>query len=1329
MDKQRMDKDVEILGKERLARVKRRRRLAAVLMSLAVIVLSVTVYRLIQPASANDQDMKEYTVEINGANDTSTYKNLSKLTTTPTLEATGDDVTYEGGQYELKASITFPIAKDEGASFGDNYYYTYPSSIFIPESLMKQWYTYTDTTGTDAFDYRFVKNDDGTYSVLIRFYEGYLANSDVEGTITFKCKAEGRIDDKGDLVIDCGGDVTIKVDKEKIKWDGKESANYDITLDKVANDSNSVLTDENGNKYIEYTLNISSTKGTPDVVTVSDTFNGSTLSILDLSSVKAVLVKNGKEVSTSDYSYTMSYTENSSTQCAMTATLPKLGAGESYALTYRYYLDTTNASNGSTWVNNSASASSENSTTGEKVKDSDGTTVSYKKELLEKSGTYDETTQKITWTVTVNKEKTNIAGAEITDNMFANASDVKVSPSNGYTINKDGDKISSIKFTATNGSTNTNTYTITYTTPYEQSSKDQTVNNTVVINKDGKEWGKGTGSVKVPAEEWNVSKTLSSADANGDKTYTLNWSVTFDIPKHGILEGSWIRDTLTSYGGGEHYMTYAQFKNLADQVTVKFGDSVGNVRAQLLDGSTVAYSNMDASKDYKIVKFEAQFTSYYAYQGESSATFNYSSTADTTGGGQITFKNAYKIQDHEASADWKNTSSKITKTDGNGTGGTTTIKKENCDGTLTWKVNVLLDKDATKYEVTDVMPQGVTVKSVSFKLKYGSVAFTYPKTDGTVYNSDDISTGWVKGNLTTSTEIVNQSGRQVVTTAVEKPDNVSLDDWAEASWIELTYVVDIDDFENMAEGDVLTFENTASAKSNTNENIGSSSQTQVVTWPKKDDGKSEVEDDKEISKTAKWDNDQRKLKYTVTINPDGKDLVKNCETLNLEDVLKYEHKTWQATWKVDLMPGTVKLYYATKQDDGTYKKDKQVTDWNWEYSEVIGEGEWATDTKTIKATVPDGCTLILEYTYVVTANVDAAQEDNYKNYGISITPISNTVSLNGVSKGDSSTKTEEKYAEVDTSASIYKSNEYIFYKYESGNMSKLLSGAQFVLYKYDPNSTEAGKTADGYVPIKTYATGDDGKFTVSFKNDGLTYNTQYYVVETKSPDGYILPDKVKEYYFYFANTNTSSYPITAANDTFTGKNLANDYAIEYVSNEKIPTTSINVEKIWIDSTGSPIDPTNSKIYLQVRRVDSEGNDEVYLDGVEITPNENGDWKYTLENLPLSGTDENGVLTGVTYKYYVKETGVDENHEMKGYTVSYTYKDADGNTISEFNENIAPTKTDALDGGTVEITNKLNTYELPQTGGSGNRWLYTLSGIALLAVAGIALLYKRNFKHI
>ena len=64
-------------------------------------------------------------------------------------------------------------------------------------------------------------------------------------------------------------------------------------------------------------------------------------------------------------------------------------------------------------------------------------------------------------------------------------------------------------------------------------------------------------------------------------------------------------------------------------------------------------------------------------------------------------------------------------------------------------------------------------------------------------------------------------------------------------------------------------------------------------------------------------------------------------------------------------------------------------------------------------------------------------------------------------------------------------------------------------------------------------------------------------------------------------------------------------------------------------------------------------------------------------------------------------------------------------INRTDANVAPGKNMAVDSGTIEITNKLNEYKLPETGGSGNRWLYMLSGVVLIAIATITLFYKKQ----
>ena len=58
-----MDKDMERIGKERHKIVRRRRQLATFIISMSVIVLGITAYRLIQPGSAADQNQKSFTID------------------------------------------------------------------------------------------------------------------------------------------------------------------------------------------------------------------------------------------------------------------------------------------------------------------------------------------------------------------------------------------------------------------------------------------------------------------------------------------------------------------------------------------------------------------------------------------------------------------------------------------------------------------------------------------------------------------------------------------------------------------------------------------------------------------------------------------------------------------------------------------------------------------------------------------------------------------------------------------------------------------------------------------------------------------------------------------------------------------------------------------------------------------------------------------------------------------------------------------------------------------------------------------------------------------
>ena len=1343
-----MDKDMERLGKERLKRVKRRRQLATFVVSMAVIVLSITMYRLIQPASAEDQNKYEF--EVDGQKET--YTNLGKFKNPPVVKLEGNqpEVEWDGKTFNYKVDMSFAIGegefKDESGNIIKNYYMTYGQDISIPDAVCDGWHTYTDESGNKLCNYRFVKNNDGTFSALIKFADDYIQSNttEIKGGATFGASGYSEVKDNGDVVVKIGGDATLDISKEYIHWDKNHSADYDITVKKSNTTDNTLKKDGNG-KYAEYVVDVSSEKGTPDVITLNDVLQAGKMSV-DTSKFTYTITKNGQQVG-GEYTANVTASQNNDNNnhnYNLTATLPKLNAGESCQIKYKYYYDTSLCDSGNeSQASNKVTGESINKKSNEKVIDTSSSIIKYKRDDLDKTGTYDPNSQTVKWTITVNKERNDIVGAVLTDNCLKDAKNFRMSSEQdiywkGAQIQYDKEgKISSIIFVAMNNNKNDSTYVITYETPVTPQSYNQTVNNQVVFKNKEISFNKWAG-VNVPGTHGDI-KVTKKVTANKEEPkknrYELSWESTFTIPSTGADAGAEFVDELTNTTSDNmaHYMTYQQVKDVFDQARTIFGDKIYKFKVKSGD-QEYDFNSLDSKTDTKFTRFSFEFKDKYVPSNDSKdgfkVTLNYNSYADYSAGGEIEFKNNAKFWDVSAYASFKtkkDIKSSIVKSDGNNNTADTYVKTTDVgyDGTLTWIVKVTMDKKATKYTITDNMPEGISVQNVTVQLQYNNPdqGFTYPTLDGKSYTVDNSNnkTHFTAG-INTSCKKETSNGREVITTTVEKPKNANVPGWNEGSTIFLVYKCKADSAETLEAGKELVYKNTASAKSDSNDKIGESSQTQIISKPKQDSENIPDSGDKVISKNGSWDNDQHKLNYTVLINPEGKTYLGADKTLNLKDVLSYKKVTYDdssARWQVDLMPGTVKFREAIKQDDGTYKPGEVISDCKWTYDSQEALYDYQYSSKTINAIVPDGKAIMLTYTYSVKADLIQEWGDSKPKFD-----VSNTVSLEGVDNSKTEIHTELKYTKSYSSFYVYKNDSFILYKTEEGNNGKLLPNAEFDVYKYDPNSTDSTKTSDGYVYVNKYVTDKTGKIVINF-DKSMTYNTQYYVVETKAPSGYVLPEKPAKTYFYFSSPDTAKYPVTAPNGSLTGTCLANNYDIVYIGDKTIPTTEISVDKKWVDSKNRPINKTDGSIYLQLHQVDSSGNDVKYGDAVEVTPDKDGNWSYKFKDLPKTKTDDIGHITNETYKYYVTEVGIDQNNSVSGYDVSYVFKDTNGTEIKRTDVNVAPGKDMAVDSGTIEITNKLNEYELPETGGSGNRWLYMLSGVVLIAIATITLFYKKQ----
>lgn len=342
-----------------------------------------------------------------------------------------------------------------------------------------------------------------------------------------------------------------------------------------------------------------------------------------------------------------------------------------------------------------------------------------------------------------------------------------------------------------------------------------------------------------------------------------------------------------------HYMTYQQVKDVFDQAKTIFGDKIYNFKVKSGDQEYDFYS-LDSNTGLKFTRFSFEFKDKYVPSNNSKdgfkVTLNYKSYADYSAGGEIEFKNNANFWDVNAYASFKtkkDIKSSIVKTDGNNNTANTYVKTTDVgyDGTLTWIVKVTMDKKATKYTITDNMPEGISVQNVTVQLQYNNPdqGFTYPTLDGKSYTVDNSNnkTHFTAG-IDTSCKKETSNGREIITTTVEKPKDAKVAGWNEGSPIFLVYKCKADSAETLEAGKALVYKNKASAKSDSNDKIGESSQTQIISKPKQDSENIPDSGDKVISKNGSWDNDQHKLNYTVLINPEGKTYLGADKTLNLK---------------------------------------------------------------------------------------------------------------------------------------------------------------------------------------------------------------------------------------------------------------------------------------------------------------------------------------------------------------------------------------------------------------------------------------------------------------
>lgn len=449
-----------------------------------------------------------------------------------------------------------------------------------------------------------------------------------------------------------------------------------------------------------------------------------------------------------------------------------------------------------------------------------------------------------------------------------------------------------------------------------------------------------------------------------------------------------------------------------------------------------------------------------------------------------------------------------------------------------------------------------------------------------------------------------------------------------------------------------------------------------------------------------------KLSYELVINPEGKDLVRNSSTVQLEDELTYSNQ-YMEPFSVSLIPGSLKVFH--RNEDGSVREQIPQNECPYQYEE--SETTKSNFLCKIRLTLPDSTPLLVTYDYFVKCSADSVWIWH---------PINNTAKLYGTDTSYTGETKLEGFQYETSSATAYALG-ITFAKVDSNNNAEALQDAEFELSQYNPQSTHE----DPYEVIQSYVTKEDGVlFICKNKDTNITYNRAYRLIETKAPDGYILDQTPR--YFYIESSNTKEFPLCIP-DGFAGAKYTNGQQI-FIPNEK-STTSIQVKKEWIDSDSHMAETDQEEIQFDLYQMDSTQKPESNQGPAQLrSPNsydpatkeklygtytirKKDGWKWSSTTAGVNGGDLNlpsqEVIDGIThyYAYYVKE------HDGDTYQVKYSINAA------------------GITFGTITITNTIPTeFVLPDTGSGGIK-AYIFSGWMLVISALGAMVYKQKIKDL
>jgi len=950
-------------------------------------------------------------------------------------------------------------------------------------------------------------------------------------------------------------------------------------------------------------------------------------------------------------------------------------------------------------IKNTAKATTE--TDAGELEDDSSTTTNVVNSTVSKTGEYDSDTNTITWTIVLNSSNGNIAGYTLSDAMFADTSDLKVTggSSSDYTYVYDSDKnLIGIKFNATDSdgdndsTTNTNTYTITYTTTVDAASlgsASYTVSNTATVYDDeDKEASKDTGDVTVDGDNGKLDKELTDADdstatdTNGTVTRVLNWTTTVTVPEGGITSGTVLYDYLgkssndtdsyKSTSSTDQWFTYIQITDLfsglatngitVGSTTISYNSGV-NFTLEAYDATSeqwVTYSNLTSdSSTYSTHLFTAyKITFNDDFDVSGTWELTYSTTADITDVDDGTATSEYYYNYTKIGSlsdnDYYVENGKVYKMDGNwGTADSTVKINESGTVTLTWIVSVYIQPGSTEtYTVTDYLPAGVTFNSAKVSVNYVEATLTDDDGDGnmsaTLWNSPSSTvTGTVDTSGTGTTVSISitpanyaayaTSGGYATITYTVTTDNIDLSSYSESG----TYTV-------------TSYTNKVSVTYGS-DNYGEDDQTQDIVYTKTEEGGDESGDHDVVDKSGEYVSGDSTLRYSVLLNQDANTLNEGNDLTFTDYISLYYSGTNYNSALLSLVQSSVKFYqlceitYDSSTDTGTY------VDSNGETQTVANV---STNSNVYTYTESDNS---VTYYYMEGISVAWTYNETDNGYGTHTYTIKATV--------------------PDSTAIL------VVYRYNLVGVEGLyFSVTNTAKLTYDSGSTDQDQDTE------------TDEWTESKTSGGITSGSGITIYKVKQGN-YGVTLQGAKFAFYKYNASAGEW-VQITYD---------DFSLGYIKNDDGSTTTI---------TNWNTNPMDSEDYL--------------VTGSNGTISIASTFSYTTES---------GETAYAYYNWYEEETlyRIVEVVPPDGYKITapeyiyFYWSDSDDGTSVSYPSGLDTTSETVYDlkattlNPTVYIENEQDVH-LPSTGGMGTRRFW-LIGLILCGGAGFALIRRRRRYHI